>query len=634
MEDLIIVTNDLPKIRSKGKSKRKSVKPSDDTFQVAVTPIDIDSLVLNGTSILYFKRLRYFGVPKMSRGKKEQGAFSGKADLVNMNRDHFIRTIYSFLAPDFNRTKNTHFYELTGYIAWLDITKRIPPDGDYFREEYTDAYMQYSQEQVNQGVIRKGTWSVRKSTISFFLKQLNRQSQASKLLSIKNIKRDTKQHMPLSDEELKQVSKVLFKAYFAFIPHIEQGIRPQIHPLYELDKLEKQKDKYNWTTTGKDAKFARVQRAFKVAVGTNKSKHDWRNQLTRIAVLISFMLTGTNSTPLLKMKRKDVRFVAIRKGHYVFDSEKGRANHQSQDSSMGFSEHTKRFIESWLSISSLIASDPDGYLYPYINVNGEISGWVESGSSPQTAINKLLKYLGYPSVNSSRFRKTKSDVIMRVTQDIYLVSQSMNNSIAVIKSSYSSGVQADHERNLTASMDATFDFAKGTDRETAIETAKYNHHDILSGYDYKKLRSQEANPNESITPQGLRCQDNTQGSAITIKRILEKAGADEIDSDEVICTDFLECFECGNYKLVADVDDIWLMMSFNETLKEMELYPAVNSMQSDKFTKLCNTISAILIRFNEVATDNYQRAQTKLDEAPHPLYSDIYSLNDLIEVFS
>jgi hypothetical protein len=85
---------------------------------------------------------------------------------------------------------------------------------------------------------------------------------------------------------------------------------------------------------------------------------------------------------------------------------------------------------------------------------------------------------------------------------------------------------------------------------------------------------------------------------------------------------------------VADVDDIWLMLSFQDSLNEMKQYPAVNSLPKSRFNRLYRTIEAILVRFKEVSVVNYRQAIEKHKSTNHPLYSTLYSLNDLLEVFS
>ncbi|TOO91971.1 hypothetical protein CGH26_28425, partial [Vibrio parahaemolyticus] len=77
------------------------------------------------------------------------------------------------------------------------------------------------------------------------------------------------------------------------------------------------------------------------------------------------------------------------------------------------------------------------------------------GTNP-THINKALsKILGF-NINASRLRKTKLDILMRVTEDMFLVSQAANNTIEVIIHSYSSGNKSDHKKNLKATSDALY----------------------------------------------------------------------------------------------------------------------------------------------------------------------------------
>jgi len=102
---------------------------------------------------------------------------------------------------------------------------------------------------------------------------------------------------------------------------------------------------------------------------------------------------------------------------------------------------------------------------------------------------------------------------------------------------------------------------------------------------------------------------------------------------EVLCTDFLSCFGCHEHKLVAAVEDIWLMLSFRETLTEMAQFPTVNSLPKGKYQDLCRTIDAILVGFKEVSEENYNQASEQQKCSSHPLYSTIYSLSDLMEVF-
>lgn len=133
---------------------------------------------------------------------------------------------------------------------------------------------------------------------------------------------------------------------------------------------------------------------------------------------------------------------------------------------------------------------------------------------------------------------------------------------------------------------------------------------MLSEYDYQRLRKGKDIKHESQTPLGVRCQNNTKGAARNIMKTLEKDGI-KVREEEALCTDFLACFNCSHHKLVAAVEDIWLMLSFRDTLTEMEQYPTVNSLPKERYFDLCNTIDYILSRFKNVSNENYSQAIEK-----------------------
>lgn len=182
-------------------------------------------------------------------------------------------------------------------------------------------------------------------------------------------------------------------------------------------------------------------------------------------------------------------------------------------------------------------------------------------------------------------------------------------------------------------MDAKFAIAKGERISSAIQAAKFKFGDVLDDYEYQELRIGKDRNHESRTPTGVRCNDNTKGAAQVINKILERSGI-ESSNDEIVCTSFLDCFECEHHVLVADVIDIWLMLSFKETLQQLQQTPSVNSMPENKYFKLFNTIESVLERFKEKSKQNYKKAEIKLKKASHPLYSNVHSINDLLEVFT
>jgi len=609
-------------------NKRKAVKVTRDMVAplASIEPLNIKNLILKteGTSRKNFIRLKYKGCPPLSK----TGELISSNQYIDMARDDFVREMYRLFKPNFNETSSNHFNSLCFYIRWMDDSNYQPIEGDYFHHELINLYMQDWAKWVSQNKFSKGYWVIKKSALGFILRSLGRYQQAKRLPVIKEANKSTKPHKSIHvDSELKPTMKALLRGFNGFAEHIENGTTPNINPIWDEELFNKQVEKHSWQGTYKRAKT----RAFKNSV---TKPGDWRNQLTKIAAMLSFMFTGMNTSPLLKMKRKDVVFKQIHGGMYLFEAEKARSKHLEIDNVIGFSKYARGFIERWLSLSSKITgADVEAPLFPYVNLKGDIANFIQARRHPQTSINRLLGFLGLTQITPSILRKTKLDTLMKVTDDIYLVSIAGNNSISTLKQSYSSGLEQDHQRNLSASMEAQFDVAKGKSLTDAVSEAKYNHHDVLNEYEYKRLRKKEGNIKEARTPLGGRCQDNTKGAANIIDKMLKKSGV-KMPEEEKKCTNFLECFECEYHKLVAAVDDIWLMLSFKDTLQEMQQYPSVNSLPESGYRNLCITIDSVLERFKDVSRINYLKALDKKKSASHPLYSSVYSLNDLLEVFS
>lgn len=606
------------------KTRSKSVQLDDNFYAqpaAVVQPLRLSELKLKCDGLTsHIDQLVYKGVPNSSeRGKKDFTPVVG--------REHFVREVYLLLKNDYNRTMKAHFNRLKLYIRWLDNTNREPIDGDYFHPDLCNAYMSYHQDKCNRGEQKIATWSCAKKMLSFFLKAQNRSLEAKALKPVKGQRSDVESHKGIDVVgEFKPLVRCFISAFGQFRRHFLAGTKPDIHPFWDEQVFNQVGELEEWSTRRK----VNYKLYFKKAVSTENSTY---NHFSRLAAMLGFCFTGQNTTPLLKLRFSDVRFTEESRGKVYFDMTKARAKHLSFDTSLGFHKKTQEFFHDWLEISKTLQKESGtDWVFPYFMRSGEIKGCVEAAkTSPHSPINNLTKKLGLAYVNPSILRQTKIDTLMKVTQDIYLVSVSANNDVKTISASYSHGNESDHQNGLAASNEALHDFVKnGTDILKAASEAKYNHADVLSDYDYNRLRKEERGGDRQ-TPLGVRCQNTTKGAANSIKKNLEKMGLKQ--PTEKTCTDFLGCFECDYHRLVSDIEDIWLMLSFNDTLQQMKEYPAINSLPTDKFHKLCNTIESILRRFKAVSPDNYIDALKKHSESPHPLYSDGYSLLDLLEAF-
>lgn len=105
------------------------------------------------------------------------------------------------------------------------------------------------------------------------------------------------------------------------------------------------------------------------------------------------------------------------------------------------------------------------------------------------------------------------------------------------------------------------------------------------------------------------------------------------ETNSGFCVDFLSCFSCEYHALIAEVDDIWLILSFKDTVIESLDRPSFNSAPTEKFNNVLTAVNYALSRLEEKAPDNFKLAVLKNNNSPHPLYNEDSSIDDLIEVY-
>lgn len=613
-------------------SKRKALKPSNSMVSrhVAVDPLHIENMFITSQgSTLYFKRLKYKGCPKLTKGSfgKIPSRFIQGIELIDAGRDEFIRECYQLLSDCNQSSAYTYFNNLINYLVWIDDTGHAIPEEGYLAWPLINLYMDWCTQQNYLGQMTLSSYSLRRSCISWFLRQTNRGHYAKKLPSVCGVKDARVQNESLDlESELKPTVTALFRAYSILLKQFYEGPPLKRHPLYNESLIEQEATRQG--IKGRPLGFRKT--AFVTAI-TRAHPH---KHIIDMAMMLTYMFTGMNKKSMSDIRISDVTFREVQGGKYIFDSVKGRAMHQEQDNTMGFSKHARRFIESWLEVSRKIANgNEDAYLFPFITLNGPAISYSQTSRQPQQSINKLLVHLGLTTITPSKFRKTKSDTLYRVTESVYLVAMSNNNSMEVTARTYIHGTEKEHENNLSAALNAKFEIAKGKEVKAAVVEAKYKHGDILDDYEYQRLRKGQDRTHEARTPTGARCKDNRQGAASIIEKSLKQAGINTIES-EMVCTDFLYCFNCQQHVFVTDVDDIWLMLSFKETLQQLQQVPAINSMPERKYIDLFNTVETVLNGLRIKNESNYSQALEKLKDATHPLYATVYSLNDLLETFS
>lgn len=566
---------------------RKRTKITTKKTSAPIIPIRFADMVLDcgNENKAYTHRLRYLNVPTVNQIK------SGNEVLAN--RDDIVREIHQRLNPlPENISKQNYFSGLVIYFKYLD---GIGYHGELFTNTVMIDCIKHFNKLREKGE-RVSLAGQVKVSLSFLLRLWNRESDLKTLpeVAARPLAANKAFHV---ETELKTLSKILVKGALVFQEAIEKNELLDIHPFFDEERFDEQVRRNGWKLRQSAEKKKGFKLCMKPTAANIKSsplpleqlhRQALYNQASRNWFFVFSMLTGMNTSVLANVQHGDVSFKSIGSGRFVFDGEKFRAGYKDLDNSAGFSQRTQELITRWLKTSKVmylslgIPLSNELPLCPFFNTNGEVWTFISHGSNVGLINTQIEKITGL-TVTTSRFRATKSDVLMRVTEDIFLVSQGLNNDINVVARRYSSGVQADHDNNLNATMGAQYAIAKGEDIGKAIEDAKVMRSDILSDYDYKNLRSRESKEQPLMTtPSGIKCAGATPEKLIAEARRMKQLGID-FSKDTGRCTDFLACFDCDSHKLVASENDIWLMLSFLEQIEDLKEMVASNSTPKDEY---------------------------------------------------
>lgn len=606
---------------------RKRTKITIEKTSAPIIPLHFEDMALDcGNELKFYTyRLRYRHVPTVKQIESGSGVLA--------NRDDIVRDIHQRLTPlPENRTKLGYFTGLVSYFRYLD---GIGYNGDLFSNAVMiDCLKHFNTLREKGEQVSKA--SRIQTSLSFLLRQWSRESDLKTLPEVAASPPAANKAFHV-EAELKPLSKVLVKGAMAFQEAIEKNELLDIHPFFDEEMFSERAKSHGWTAH----KIANSSNGFKACMRATAAmiknsplpleqlnRQVFYNQASRNWFFVFSMLTGMNRSVLANLCHKDVSFKSIGSGRFVFDGEKFRAGYKNLDNSAGFSLRTKELITRWLKTSKAmyqslgIPLSNELALCPFFRASGEIWTFNVAGSNIGYINSQLEKITGL-RVTTSRLRATKSDVLMRVTEDIFLVSQGLNNSVNVVAKRYSSGVQADHDNNLNATFGALSAIAKGEEIGKAIEDAKVMRSDILSDYDAKKLRTRESQEQPLMTtPSGIKCAGPTPERLVSEARRMKQLGID-FSKDTGRCTDFLACFNCDSHKLVASENDIWLMMSFLEQIEDLKEMVASNSAPKDEYFVVEGMLKKVLLRLKQKAPQNYAQAKQKVDDGDyHPLYQD------------
>lgn len=578
-----------------------------------IVPLKLEDAVLrlgnttNGSNYtLYFYRLNFKHCPSLT-GKNNKYKHLEENEK-NMHRTAFVYNMFDLFqdmtgAPD---TIYKLFLELTDYVRYLDKENIVIE----FNKDNIQKYLTHLEERQQRGEILKSTKVVTIRKLKTLFKKLDRYDLAREIPKQK--KQSPATHNALDNDDLAKIIARLHYAYKNYIPFLLQKKVPDRKYTYMLEEL-------------KELSPDRVDSILKADAGFRGSTSAYINEITSIAYMLTSLWTGANTSVLSNLRRNEISFISKGTGHYEFDTKKMRAKYQKQLISIGFNNATKNFIENWLYVSQKITEEPEEPFFPFLNRNGEISTTSYLYDQPQAPVNKIFKLIGFPVITTSIFRQTRSDKNMVATKDYTHAAAANNNKVETTMNHYIGGIPEENEMQLAGTFEAQKLIQEGVSKAESINRVMYKFENPLTKFEA------ETKDITSKTTTGLRCKEPLGEKS---KKLINYLKDYDRSDDATACTDFMHCFSCEYHAVVAEKDDIWLMLSFRDSLIDLlDRTFFKGNTSKEEYEKVFNTVEAILLKLKEVAPGEYGAAEILNDEKPHPLYADDDSINILQEMY-
>jgi hypothetical protein len=598
-----------------GNEKRKSINLQKNT-ELDVLEVPLEQMMLKDDShTAHFKRLGYKGCPKIkARSKVKQFNLEGNQSLQDMNRWAVVKELYFIMVKLERRprTKINIFNAMVSLIQHCDEHEIK----DFYSKSAILSYISKLKNRYLTGVKGKTLMQIQNS-IKVILLEVNPSLLDELKQDFLVIPDDTSPCHAYSDDELKTIVLGLYKIFNTYNKCVLSGTVPQVHPLYKEGALD-QNNNFNKYT----------ESSWKKKLYSKNSDDTWRNELIKTAFFLTSFYTGANEAALLNLKVSDISpqtFNQISSGSYILKTIKERQGGKENFIEIGFSKKAKEFFETWLVLRKIILKCEFDYVFPSI-VKDKVKK--SAPASVAVTLNNTFGLLGIPLLSTQRFRKTKALLIMRATESIFAVAEGLNNSAETVSKHYANGVPETMEFSLAGALDIRQRTLSGESLSRAIIESSYHFSDPVREHFYKQ--NQLAIP--SIISNGLRCKDSFGDKAKQLKSSLVKAGLAK-QKNKVACHKFLECFSCPHHAVIAEIDDIWLMLSFRDVILEVSCQPSINTMPTNTLSKIVCSVESILERLRQEFSAEYKQAEAKYLSSPHPLWSDKADLDTLFESY-
>lgn len=572
----------------------------------------LQSVWSDGHSTVHMMRLLYKNCPVLPLPGRRARTPKGQSAPIEMNRRSLVFKVTATLnGMDRSvRGKINIFTQLVEFFRFCDANGLE----EIFSLNSVKLYVKLLVKNYHAG-IKGSTCKQKQHNLKSFLKEFNPEFYSTCKNEFFPFPQDNVSVEPYSDNELRDIVDCLETIYKSYSSHIEKGDVPKLFPL-DTNQSSAANKKVSFST---DKKTLRQVKA-------NNNNEQWKCDLSRVAYFITCFYTGINSGPLLAMKHADIGgtpFKEVSRGVYKLATVKGRQSGRVNFIDVGFGRRARDFLDNWLHISKNLIGEGNEYIFPKV-LGGQCAQMTVSEAAK---LNKVFKAIDLPLLNSQRFRKTKASVIMRATESIFMVAEGLNNAVETASVHYSDGNPVTTEFSLAAALDVRQKTAQGQDLHQAIEQSGYKFKDPIR----ERFLSEKRIKATSIS-NGLRCTMPFGEKADQLKKILVQGGLAKGD-EKVACYKFLDCFSCQFHAVIAEVQDVWLLLSFNDVILQALIRPSLNSTPTVVLSKVSKTLSELLEKIASLYPDVYRSAHEKYLDSPHPLWSDEKDLELLLGVY-
>jgi len=536
------------------------------------------------TSVIDFNRFRFYGVPVKHDIEKS----------INANRDALVEKWYQC----FNNNNEYADRTLHGYIH--DFIKFVRVcDEPKINPESKDAVILWERhlvEQVRLNGMKVNSARKLISSIKSILGLLN--DAAKSWFSAHSIFRSeinpTKSY---SDKELSQLLKLF-------------------HSLFR--QLTKQI--LNQTNIHLSANSSKKTAVFEY----NGNSIPIAGAVTKCFCLGYYLLsyfTLSNSTTLLKMVKVEKN---ENNNHIWFEQSvlKPRANKFvsisiGDNGTFHVPKYALRFFENLLKLSQAIS--PSKHLLFQATKNkvapleanhlSTFSKWVQSTFNLKDDSGNLLK------PTNRKFRASGSYRYLMLTGSEIETSILLGNTPQVLKRHYSSGNEGENNNQLMATALTLENAVKCSGIEKAKEQTRLQLNlEILPYEDFIGKYTSTFGQRTSI---GTACKNPHADEAKKYQRKVNFNPKD-FDVQNLACSDITNCFFCKNQVIIENIDDIWCLMSFKESVLDSKEFHLNENQFQKNFSELLNQIELILYKISPVIR---RKAETKLTSVGrHPIW--------------